>query len=152
MAGSGQFLVPLGIEGPIPAGDVLGLTFTGLPSRCARCSPFLEDLDAEVERRPPHSARTAGRRFAASFFPSWSAAPTGFTLALARALGEYGSVISWPATCVPYGNRFRPDRRPPGRIRTTARRRPFASCCSAFSFVLLAVINVLQRWSKSHGS
>jgi len=131
---------------------VLVLTFTGLPFVVRTLQPVLEDLDAEVEEAAAHSARTAGRRFAASFFPSWSrrsspGSPGAGAGAWRVRLGDFRG----RQHAVPYGNRSGPDRRPPGRIRLR-RGDGLAVVLLAFSFVLLAVINVLQRWSKSHGS
>ena len=77
-----------------PLGIVVALTFIGLPFVVRTLQPVIEDLDVEVEEAA--ASLGAGRRQAfarvilPALFPAWL---TGFALAFARALGEYGSVV-----------------------------------------------------------
>jgi len=75
-------------------GIVIALTFIGLPFVVRTLQPALEDLDKEVEEAAASLGATRRQTFWRIIFPSvFPALATGFTLALARALGEYGSVI-----------------------------------------------------------
>ena len=91
----GAWFAPLGIEiVNTPLGIVIALTFIGLPFVVRTLQPALEDLDKEVEEAAESLGASKWQTFyrviIPSIFPAWA---TGFTLALARALGEYGSVI-----------------------------------------------------------
>jgi sulfate/thiosulfate transport system permease protein len=150
----GQFLVPLGIEGAYSRlGIVLVLIFTGLPFVVRTVQPVLADLDPEVEEAAASLGAGRGQIFRRVILPTlWPAILTGFALALARALGEYGSVI-FIAGNMPFRTEIAP-------VLIVARLEEFAySEATAlalvlllFSFLLLAVINFLERWSKRHGS
>lgn len=91
----GQFLEPAGIKvAYTPLGVIVALTFVGLPFVVRTVQPVLHDLDPEVEEAA--ASLGAGRPTILSrvIFPELlPAALTGFVLAFARALGEYGSVI-----------------------------------------------------------
>ena len=91
----GRFLDPLGLEvAYTPLGVVVALTFVGLPFVVRTVQPILRDLDAEIEEAA--ASLGAGRLQIAArvILPElMPAAITGFILAFARALGEYGSVI-----------------------------------------------------------
>lgn len=91
----GKLLEPLGI--PIaftPAGVVVALTFIGLPFAVRTLQPALEDLDPEYEEAAVSLGASRLRIFLSVILPSLRPAiMTGFALAFARALGEYGSVV-----------------------------------------------------------
>ena len=91
----GRFLVPLGIQGAYSRlGIVLVLVFIGFPFVVRTLQPVLEGLDADVEEAA--ACLGAGRfdTFRRVIFPSiLPAVVTGFALAFARSLGEYGSVV-----------------------------------------------------------
>src|SRR5258707_8709068 len=91
----GQWLAPLGIQVAFtPAGVVLALTFMGLPFVVRTVEPVLQDLDAEVEEAAMSLGASRAQIFWRVILPSiLPALLTGFALALARAVGEYGSVI-----------------------------------------------------------
>ena len=75
-------------------GVLIALIFIGLPFVVRTLQPILEDLDAEVEEAAESLGATRFQTFWSVIFPSvLPSLATGFTLALARALGEYGSVI-----------------------------------------------------------
>ncbi len=91
----GRYLVPLGVEATYSRlGIVLVLTFTGFPFVVRTVQPVLEGLDADVEEAALLLGATRWQTFRRVLLPSLTPAlVTGFALAFARALGEYGSVI-----------------------------------------------------------
>jgi sulfate transport system permease protein len=91
----GAALQPLGIKvAYTPLGIVVALTFIGLPFAVRTLQPVLEDLDREVEQAAATLGASALQAFARVIVPAlWPAMLTGFALAFARAVGEYGSVI-----------------------------------------------------------
>ena len=91
----GQYLVPLGIQGAYTRlGIVLVLIFVGLPFVVRTVQPVLEDLDPEAEEASASLGATRWQTFLerdpADALP---ALITGFALAFARGVGEYGSVV-----------------------------------------------------------
>jgi sulfate transport system permease protein len=146
----GHFLTPFGIRiAYTPVGILIALVFIGLPFVVRTLQPVLEDLDREVEE----AAATLGAMRAAVAFrvvlpvlvPSLL---TGFALALARAVGEYGSVV-FIAGNIPYVSEIAP-------LLIIIRLQEFnyadataiATIMLAISFVLLLAINLLQAWSR----
>ena len=91
----GQYLEPLGLKVAFtPLGVVVALTFIGLPFVVRTVQPVLEELDADVEEAAATLGATPWQVFTRVLFPSvLPALISGFTLAFARAIGEYGSVI-----------------------------------------------------------
>ena len=91
----GSWFKPLGIEIAFTQiGIIVAMTFIGLPFVVRVLQPALEDLDKEVEEAAESLGATKRQIFLRVIFPSvFPALATGFTLALARALGEYGSVV-----------------------------------------------------------
>ena len=91
----GRWLEPLGIRATFsPLGVVLALTFLGLPFVIRTVQPVLEDLDPELEEAAAILGATRWQTFRTVVLPAIvPAALTGFALAFARALGEYGSVV-----------------------------------------------------------
>ena len=91
----GQFLGPLGLKiAYTPLGIIMALTFVGLPFVVRTVQPILRELPLEVEEAA--ASMGAGRLqvvFRLIFPELLPAIATGFTLAFARGLGEYGSVI-----------------------------------------------------------
>jgi len=91
----GRLLDPLGIKVAFtPLGITLALTFIGLPFVVRTLQPVLESLDPEIEKAAvslgANRWQTLSRVIFPSLLPAWI---TGFSLAFARALGEYGSVV-----------------------------------------------------------
>jgi sulfate transport system permease protein len=77
-----------------PLGVLVALTFIGLPFVVRTVQPVLEDLQKELEEAAATLGASRWQTFALVIFPALvPALLTGFTLAFARALGEYGSVI-----------------------------------------------------------
>jgi sulfate/thiosulfate transport system permease protein len=77
-----------------PLGVLVALTFIGLPFVVRTVQPVLEDLESELEEAAKSLGASSFQTFTKVIFPTVApAVVTGFTLAFARALGEYGSVI-----------------------------------------------------------
>ncbi|MGF6856041.1 sulfate ABC transporter permease subunit CysT [Paraburkholderia sp. CI3] len=91
----GQFLAPLGIKIAFtPAGVLVALTFIGLPFVVRTVQPVLEEFEREQEEAAPCLGASRWLTFRRVVLPAvFPALLTGFALAFARALGEYGSVI-----------------------------------------------------------
>lgn len=91
----GRLFAPLGIQIAFaPAGVIVALTFIGLPFVVRTLQPALEDLDPEYEEAALSLGASRLRAFFTVILPTLRPALlTGFALALARALGEYGSVV-----------------------------------------------------------
>jgi sulfate/thiosulfate transport system permease protein len=150
----GQFLEPLGIKIAFtPLGIVVALIFIGLPFVVRTVEPVLQDLDAEVEE----AAATLGARrwqaFCRVILPAiLPALLTGFALAFARGLGEYGSVIFIA------GNMPMVSEIVPLLIVIQLEQYDYAgatvvgSAMLAASFLLLLAINLLQRWARTRSA
>jgi sulfate transport system permease protein len=91
----GRHLEPLGVKVAFtPLGVAVALTFIGLPFVVRTVQPVLQDLDAEIEEAAASLGATRWQTFTRVILPDLlPALMTGFTLAFARALGEYGSVV-----------------------------------------------------------
>ena len=130
-------------------GVVIALTFIGLPFVVRTVQPVLEDLSHEVEEAAASLGASPFQRFRRVIFPEiWPALLTGFALAFARAVGEYGSVVFIS------GNRVGQTEIVPFIIdeqlaqQKVAGATAIASVMLAASFVMLLAINLLQRWSR----
>jgi len=130
-------------------GILIALIFIGLPFVVRTLQPVLEDLDREVEEA---SATLGARRFTTDtriVLPTiLPALLTGFALALARAVGEYGSVI-FIAGNIPYVSEIAPLLI---IIKLTeynyAAATAIAVIMLAISFAVLLAINLIQAWSR----
>src|SRR5436190_3410820 len=91
----GRYLLPLGINGVFtPLGVVIALTFVGMPFVVRTLQPVLENLEREVEEAAATLGAGRLRTFLSVIAPSlFPPILTGFALAFARAVGEYGSVV-----------------------------------------------------------
>lgn len=91
----GSWLEPLGIKVAFtPLGILVALMFVGLPFVVRTLQPVLQDLDPEIEEASVSLGATRWQTVRRVIFPALlPALLTGFTLAFARAVGEYGSVI-----------------------------------------------------------
>ncbi len=132
-----------------PLGITVALIFIGLPFVVRTVQPVLEDLDTEVEEAASSLGASRWQIVRRVLLPAIApAAMTGFTLAFARALGEYGSVV-FIAGNLPYKTEIIPlliyskldEYDYPG---ATA----IAAATLLVSFVLLLVINTLQWWGR----
>jgi len=145
----GRALEPLGIRAVFsPLGVVIALTFIGLPFVVRTLQPALEDLEADVEEAAASLGasrlQTLRRVILPAIVPSLL---TGFALAFARALGEYGSVVFISGN-LPYKTEIAPL-----LIVTQLEQYDYAGATAiavlllVISFSMLLVINALQRWS-----
>jgi sulfate/thiosulfate transport system permease protein len=91
----GRFLVPHGIEvNYTPLGISIALTFIGLPFVVRTIQPILSEMDPSSEDAAATIGANRRQILARVIFPKiWPAMVTGFTLAFARGLGEYGSIV-----------------------------------------------------------
>ncbi len=91
----GRFLEPLGIKAVFsPLGITLALVFIGLPFVVRTVQPVLEELEPEVEEAAAVLGASRAQTLRRVIFPAVAPAMlTGFALAFARAIGEYGSVV-----------------------------------------------------------
>jgi sulfate transport system permease protein len=146
----GRFLVPMGIVGQSSRlGVVLALAFVGLPFSVRTLQPLLENLDKGVEEASAILGAGRLRTFASVIAPTLlPAVLTGFGLAFARGLGEYGSVVFISGN-LPFQTEIAPtlvvirfeEFDYPGAIGV-------ALVLLVFSFALLFTINWLQGWSS----
>jgi sulfate/thiosulfate transport system permease protein len=146
----GQFLVPLGIQGAFtPLGVVIALTFVGLPFAVRTLQPVLQNLEPEVEEAAATLGASRLRTFASVISPSvLPAVLTGFALAFARAIGEYGSIVFISGN-LPFKTEIAPylivmrleEYNYAGAI-------ALAVVLLVCSFVLLGAINLLEQWSS----
>lgn len=128
-----------------PLGITLALTFIGLPFVVRTVQPVLQSLDKEIEEASASLGANRLQTFAKVIFPELlPAALTGFSLAFARALGEYGSVV-FIAGNMPMRTEITPL-----LIMTKLEQYDYAGATAIaavmliFSFILLFVINLLQ--------
>lgn len=146
----GQFLTPLGIKVAYnPIGVTIALIFIGLPFVVRTIEPVLRDAAEDVEEA---AASLGASRFDTivrivlpALAPAWL---TGFALAFARGVGEYGSVI-FIAGNMPYRSEIAPlliiiqlEQFEYARAAT------IAVVMLAVSFTMLLVINAIQAWSR----
>jgi sulfate/thiosulfate transport system permease protein len=146
----GSLLDPLGIKvAYTPLGVVVALTFIGLPFVVRTVQPVLEDLSAEVEEAAASLGANRWQVFYKIILPAiWPAVITGFALAFARAVGEYGSVIFIA------GNMPMVSEITPLIIITKLEQYDYAGATAVaavmliISFLLLFSINGFQWWSS----
>jgi sulfate transport system permease protein len=131
-----------------PIGVLVALTFIGLPFVVRTLQPILEDLDIETEEAATSLGTRRWQTFRRIVLPLITPALlTGFALAFARAVGEYGSVI-FIAGNIPMVSEITPL-----IIITKLEQYDYGGATAialtmlVFSFVLLLVINALQAWS-----
>ncbi|MDD3353384.1 sulfate ABC transporter permease subunit CysT [Zoogloea sp.] len=145
----GQYLDPLGIQVAFkPLGVLVALVFIGLPFVVRTVQPILEDLDTELEEAAASLGAHRWQTFRHVVLPIlFPALLTGFALAFARAVGEYGSVI-FIAGNLPMVSEITPL-----MIITKLEQYDYAGATAiatvmlVFSFILLLIINGLQAWT-----
>jgi sulfate/thiosulfate transport system permease protein len=148
----GQLLEPLGLKVAFtPAGVVVALMFVGLPFVVRTVQPVLQDLEADVEEAAATLGANRRQTFRRVILPAIAPAMlTGFALAFARSVGEYGSVI-FIAGNLPYVSEIAP-------LLIIIRLEEFdytgatavAAIMLTLSFAMLLAINLLQAWSRRH--
>ncbi len=145
----GGFLEPLGIKVAFtPLGVLVALIFIGVPFIVRTVQPVLEDLDIEFEEAAASLGASRLQTIRKVVLPALAPALlTGFALAFARAVGEYGSVIFIA------GNMPMVSEITPLIIITKLEQYDYAGATAVaavmlvVSFILLLIINALQAWS-----
>jgi sulfate transport system permease protein len=146
----GQVLEPLGIQLAFnPNGVVIALIFIGLPFVVRTVQPVLEDTEQELEEAATCLGATRWQTFSRVILPAiWPALLTGFAMAFARAVGEYGSVIFIA------GNMPMVSEITPLIIVGKLEQYDYAGATAVavvmlvMSFALLLFINALQTWQR----
>jgi sulfate transport system permease protein len=148
----GSLLAPLGIQVAFTRlGVLVALIFIGLPFVVRSLQPVLQDLDKEVEEAAVSLGANRAQTFRLVILPAlMPALLTGFALAFARAVGEYGSVI-FIAGNMPLVSEIAPL-----LIVIKLEQFDYAGAAAigvimlAASFLILLIINLVQRWSRRH--
>jgi sulfate transport system permease protein len=146
----GQYLTPLGIKAAYnPIGVTIALIFIGLPFVVRTIEPVLRDLSDDVEEAAASLGAgrlaTIARIVLPALGPSWL---TGFALAFARGIGEYGSVI-FIAGNMPYKSEIAPL-----LIIIQLEQFEYANAAAiavvmlGVSFLMLLVINLIQAYAR----
>jgi sulfate transport system permease protein len=146
----GKPLAALGVKAAYtPLGIVIALTFIGLPFVVRTVQPVLQDLETEMEEAAASLGAGRWQTFRRVLLPAIAPALlTGFALAFARAVGEYGSVVFIS------GNMPMKTEIAPLLIMTKLDQFDYAGATAIgvvmllMSFVLLFTINALQWWSR----
>jgi sulfate transport system permease protein len=145
----GRHLEPLGIKvAYAPLGIIVALTFIGLPFVVRTVQPVLEDLESEAEEASASLGANRWQTFRRVIFPHLvPPLLTGFAMAFARGIGEYGSVVFIS------GNMPMKTEIVPLLIVTKLEQYDYAGATALataalfLSFVLLLLINLLQYWA-----
>ncbi|MBI4585693.1 MAG: sulfate ABC transporter permease subunit CysT [Planctomycetes bacterium] len=148
----GRWLEPLGIKAAFsPLGVTIALTFIGLPFVVRTLQPALEELEPEIEEAAATLGASRSQTFRRVILPAvLPALITGFGLAFARAVGEYGSVVFIS------GNMPMRTEIAPLLIITKLEQYDYAGATAiavvllAASFLLILLINLLEWWSSRH--
>jgi sulfate transport system permease protein len=148
----GRYLEPLGIKvAYTPLGILVAMTFIGLPFVVRTVQPVLEELEAEIEEAAVCLGANRWQTFRQVLFPTiLPALLTGFALAFARAVGEYGSIIFIA------GNMPMVSEITPLLIITKLEQYDYAGATAiasvmlGASFILLLTRNMLQWWSRRY--
>ena len=146
----GRYLEPHGIQVAFTAlGVFVALTFIGLPFVVRTLQPVLAELEPEIEEASASLGANRWQTFARVLLPELlPALLTGFALAFARALGEYGSVVFIS------GNMPMRTEITPLLIITKLEQYDYRGATAiavvmlVVSFLLLLLINLLQKWSR----
>jgi len=146
----GQYLEPLGLKVAFTwIGVVVVLIFIGLPFVVRTVQPVLDDIESEVEEAAAILGARRWQTFLRVILPGvLPALITGFAMAFARAIGEYGSVI-FIAGNMPMRTEITPL-----LIVTKLEQYDYAGATAlavvmlVVSFLMLLLINLLQRWSS----
>ena len=134
-----------------PIGITIALMFIGLPFVVRMVQPVLENLEKEVEEAATSLGASKRLTFTKVIFPEvLPALLAGFSLAFARGLGEYGSVVFIA------GNMPMKTEIAPLMIMTKLEQFDYAGATAiatvmlVISFICLIIINLLQKWSRRH--
>jgi len=148
----GQLLEPLNIKVAFtPIGISLALTFIGLPFVVRMVQPVLQNIEKELEEAAASLGASRFQIFQKVIFPAiLPALLSGFSLAFARGLGEYGSVVFIA------GNMPMKTEIAPLMIMTKLEQFDYAGATAIavvmllISFLILIIMNIIQTWSRKH--
>ena len=148
----GRWFAPFGIKvAYTQVGVFVALTFISLPFVVRTVQPVLEDFDTEIEEAAASLGANRLKTFFRVILPTiFPALLTGFALAFARALGEYGSVV-FISSNIPFKTQIVPV-----LIMSKLEQFDYAGATAlavvmlGVSFALLLTINWLQWWSMRH--
>jgi len=146
----GEPLAKLGIKVAFtPLGVTMALTFIGIPFVVRTVQPVLEEIDPDVEEAAAILGASRFQTFRRVIFPALLPATlTGFALAFARSLGEYGSVVFIS------GNMPMRTEITPLLIVTKLEQYDYAGATAiaavmlVASFGMLLLVNLLERWAR----
>lgn len=145
----GRYLTPWGIKGAYtPLGVVIALTFVGMPFVVRTLQPVLENFDRSVEEAAASLGSSRLRTFLTVIAPTLlPTVITGFALAFARAIGEFGSIVFISGN-IPFKTEIAPF-----LIVTRLEEYDYTGAMAlavvlmVFSFVVLILINCLETWA-----
>jgi len=148
----GKYLEPLGIKVAFtPLGITVAMVFIGLPFVVRTVQPVLEELESEIEEAAACLGANRFQTVRLVLLPSVTPSIiTGFALAFARGVGEYGSIIFIA------GNMPMKSEITPLLIITKLEQYDYAGATAiasvmlAISFLMLLVINLLQKWTRRY--
>ncbi len=146
----GRYLAPLGIKVAFtPLGIMIALLFVGLPFIVRTIEPILQDAEKELEEAASSLGATRWQTFCRIILPSiLPALLTGFAMAFARGLGEYGSVI-FIAGNIPKVSEIAPLMIVIKLEQYDYEGAAAVACVMLVaSFILLFIINWLQHWAS----
>jgi len=146
----GEQLAKIGVKVAFtPLGVTMALTFIGIPFVVRTVQPVLEEIDPDVEEAAAVLGATRFQTFRRVIFPALLPATlTGFALAFARSLGEYGSVVFIS------GNMPMRTEITPLLIVTKLEQYDYAGATAIAavmllaSFAMLLLVNLLERWAR----
>jgi len=146
----GEQLAKIGVKVAFtPLGVTMALTFIGIPFVVRTVQPVLEEIDPDVEEAAAVLGATRFQTFRRVIFPALLPATlTGFALAFARSLGEYGSVVFIS------GNMPMRTEITPLLIVTKLEQYDYAGATAIAAVMLLAsfgmllLVNLLERWAR----
>ncbi|MDX2108610.1 MAG: sulfate ABC transporter permease subunit CysT [Verrucomicrobiota bacterium] len=146
----GHLLEPMGVRVAFTQlGVFVALTFIGLPFVVRTMQPIIEELEVDVEEAAASLGASRFKTFCRVIFPAlFPSLITGFTMAFARAIGEYGSVVFIS------GNMPMKTEIAPLLIVIKLEQYDYTGATSiavvmlVTSFLLLLIINLLQRWAQ----
>jgi sulfate transport system permease protein len=146
----GRYLEPLGIRAVFnPLGVMLALMFISLPFVVRTVQPVLEEIEPEVEEAAATLGASRWQVLSRVILPGlWPAAVTGFALAFARSIGEYGSVVFIS------GNKQYETEITPYLIMTRLDEFDYSSATAlalvmlGASFIMLLAINGFSTWIR----
>lgn len=146
----GQFLTPLGIKGSYSKlGIIIALTFISLPFVVRTLQPVLENLEREIEEAAATLGAGRFRTFVSVIAPAlFPTIITGFALSFARAIGEFGSVIFISS------NQQYKTEIAPLLIYSLLEEYEYKAAMGVavvllvISFVMLGLINLIERWAN----